>query len=80
MDLGTLQVFNRGREKKGAPGPQLACGAVRREIAMTAVTSGEAPKGPVAGHARWVRVSHWILAASVLTLFRSAHRNPKSKA
>jgi thiosulfate reductase cytochrome b subunit len=35
---------------------------------MVAVTSSEERKGSVAGHARWVRVSHWVLAASVLTL------------
>jgi thiosulfate reductase cytochrome b subunit len=35
---------------------------------MVAVTSGDEPKNSVAGHARWVRVSHWVLAASVLTL------------
>ena len=35
---------------------------------MAAVISVDEPKISVAGHARWVRVSHWILAASVLTL------------
>jgi len=35
---------------------------------MAAVTSGDEPKSSVAAHARWVRFSHWILAASVLTL------------
>jgi thiosulfate reductase cytochrome b subunit len=35
---------------------------------MTAVTLGEFQQRSVAGHARWVRISHWILAASVLTL------------
>ena len=35
---------------------------------MAAVACGEIPMRPVAGHTRWVRVSHWILAASVLTL------------
>jgi thiosulfate reductase cytochrome b subunit len=35
---------------------------------MVAVISGYEAKQPVAGHARWLRVSHWILAASVLTL------------
>ncbi|HTX23327.1 MAG TPA: cytochrome b/b6 domain-containing protein [Steroidobacteraceae bacterium] len=35
---------------------------------MAAVTSDDEPKSSVAGHARWVRLSHWILAASVLTL------------
>jgi len=33
----------------------------------TAASSGE-PRDSVAGHARWVRLSHWILAVSVLTL------------
>jgi thiosulfate reductase cytochrome b subunit len=35
---------------------------------MVAVTSNDEPKNSVAGHARWIRVSHWVLAASVLTL------------
>ena len=35
---------------------------------MAAVVPGQASRSSVAGHARWVRVSHWILAASVLTL------------
>ena len=35
---------------------------------MAAVTSSQGRKNSVAGHARWVRLSHWILAASVLTL------------
>jgi thiosulfate reductase cytochrome b subunit len=35
---------------------------------MAAVTSDDETKSSVAGHARWVRFSHWILAASVLTL------------
>jgi len=35
---------------------------------MAAVLSGHASRSAVAGHARWVRISHWILAASVLTL------------
>ena len=36
---------------------------------MAAVISGDALiKSPLAGHARSVRLSHWILAASVLTL------------
>jgi thiosulfate reductase cytochrome b subunit len=35
---------------------------------MAAVISVDEPKRSVAGHARWVRVSHWILAVSVLTL------------
>ena len=35
---------------------------------MAAVISVDEPKSSVAGHARWVRVSHWILAVSVLTL------------
>ena len=35
---------------------------------MTAVIAGDGPKSRAAGHARWVRVSHWILAVSVLTL------------
>ena len=38
------------------------------EIAMVAVISGHEPRSSVTGHARWVRISHWILAASVLTL------------
>jgi thiosulfate reductase cytochrome b subunit len=36
--------------------------------AMAAVISVYEPKSSVTGHARWVRISHWILAASVLTL------------
>src|SRR5215467_5747927 len=36
--------------------------------AMAAVISVDEPRSSVASHARWVRVSHWILAASVLTL------------
>jgi thiosulfate reductase cytochrome b subunit len=35
---------------------------------MAAVISGHASARPVVGHARWLRISHWILAASVLTL------------
>jgi len=35
---------------------------------MAAVISGHTSMSSVAGHAGWVRVSHWILAASVLTL------------
>jgi thiosulfate reductase cytochrome b subunit len=35
---------------------------------MAAVISGHELKRSVAGHARWLRISHWILAASVLTL------------
>jgi thiosulfate reductase cytochrome b subunit len=35
---------------------------------MAAVTSAQRRKNSVAGHARWVRLSHWILAASVLAL------------
>lgn len=35
---------------------------------MAAVLSGHPPRSAVAGHARWVRISHWVLAASVLTL------------
>ena len=35
---------------------------------MATVISGHEVERSVAGHARWIRVSHWILAASVLTL------------
>ena len=35
---------------------------------MAAVISGIESEQPVAGHTRWLRVSHWVLAASVLTL------------
>jgi Ni,Fe-hydrogenase I cytochrome b subunit len=35
---------------------------------MATVVSGHGLESSVAGHARWVRISHWILAASVLTL------------
>jgi thiosulfate reductase cytochrome b subunit len=35
---------------------------------MTAIVSSHASRSSVAGHAGWVRISHWILAASVLTL------------
>jgi thiosulfate reductase cytochrome b subunit len=35
---------------------------------MATVTSSLEPKSSSAGHARWVRFTHWILAASVLTL------------
>ncbi|MBS0375770.1 MAG: cytochrome b/b6 domain-containing protein [Proteobacteria bacterium] len=35
---------------------------------MAAVLPVESSERPVAGHARWVRLTHWILAASVLTL------------
>lgn len=35
---------------------------------MVAVISGIESDRAVAGHARWLRVSHWVLAASVLTL------------
>lgn len=35
---------------------------------MAAVISGRELTCPVAGHARWFRILHWFLAASVLTL------------
>src|SRR5262249_14976969 len=35
---------------------------------MAAVISVGEPTRSIAGHAIWVRVSHWVLAASVLTL------------
>jgi thiosulfate reductase cytochrome b subunit len=35
---------------------------------MAAVISGRELTWPVAGHARWLRIAHWLLAASVLTL------------
>lgn len=35
---------------------------------MAAVISSIQSERPVAGHAAWLRVSHWVLAASVLTL------------
>jgi thiosulfate reductase cytochrome b subunit len=35
---------------------------------MAAVVSADAPNTRVAGHARWVRLSHWLLALCVLTL------------
>src|ERR1700719_41394 len=35
---------------------------------VAAVISGHTSMSSVAGHAGWVRLSHWILAASVLTL------------
>jgi len=35
---------------------------------MAAVISGHEFKSSFAGHTRWIRISHWILAASVLTL------------
>lgn len=35
---------------------------------MAAVISVDEPKNLVKGHTRWVRISHWILAASLLTL------------
>ena len=35
---------------------------------MNTLVPGQASGSSAAGHARWVRVSHWILAASVLTL------------
>jgi len=35
---------------------------------MAAATLGEVQQHSVAAHARWVRISHWILSASVLTL------------
>ena len=47
--------------------PGSATGIVGRR-AMAAVISVDEPKSSVVGHARWVRVSHWILAVSVLTL------------
>ena len=37
-------------------------------IAMAVEILGGQPKYSALGHARWVRISHWILAASVLTL------------
>src|SRR5580658_1607202 len=41
---------------------------VCREVAMTAVIPGDEPTSSAAGHTRWVRLSHWVLAVSVLTL------------
>lgn len=35
---------------------------------MAAARVGEQQQRSIAGHARWVRISHWILAASALTL------------
>jgi thiosulfate reductase cytochrome b subunit len=35
---------------------------------MATVISGSGIESSVVGHARWVRISHWILACSVLTL------------
>lgn len=35
---------------------------------MAAVISAHEPRRSAVGHARWLRVSHWFLAASVLTL------------
>jgi thiosulfate reductase cytochrome b subunit len=35
---------------------------------MAAATLGEVQQRSVAAHTRWVRISHWLLAASVLTL------------
>ena len=35
---------------------------------MVLKTSNDEAGGSIAGHTRWVRVSHWVLAASVLTL------------
>jgi len=35
---------------------------------MAAVISGRQIKSSMAGHTRWVRISHWILATSVLAL------------
>jgi thiosulfate reductase cytochrome b subunit len=35
---------------------------------MGVAISVDGVKHPVAGHAGWVRVSHWVLAASILTL------------
>ncbi len=35
---------------------------------MAAVTLDEVARRPLAAHAHWVRLSHWILAVSVLTL------------
>ena len=35
---------------------------------MAAVVSVDEPKSPIAGHTRWVRISHWVLATSVLML------------
>jgi thiosulfate reductase cytochrome b subunit len=41
------------------------------ELAMVAVMSASAPRTSKAGHAAWVRLAHWIIAASVLTLIFS---------
>src|SRR5277367_415183 len=35
---------------------------------MSVATIGEVQQRSVVAHTRWVRISHWILAASVLTL------------
>jgi Ni,Fe-hydrogenase I cytochrome b subunit len=35
---------------------------------MAAAIVGKQQRRSVAGHARWVRISHWLLAACVLTL------------
>ncbi len=37
-------------------------------VPMAAAALGEVQQHSVEGHARWVRFSHWIMAASVLTL------------
>jgi len=52
-------------ERRNAPGLR-AIGA--GEITMVAVISGDEVTRSVGGHAIWVRITHWILAASVLTL------------
>ncbi len=35
---------------------------------MAAVVSVDGPRSSATGHTRWVRVAHWVVAASVLTL------------
>src|SRR5580704_19216948 len=40
---------------------------------MAAVTLDKGPQRSSKGHALWVRFSHWILAASVLTLAVSGY-------
>src|SRR5450432_889047 len=39
-----------------------------REMPVATATFGEVQQHSVAGHPRWLRISHWILAASVFTL------------
>jgi len=67
MDSGTR--FGHDPKAQGQSGGRPGgFGQGLQEMRMAAATSGEVQQHSVAGHLRWVRISHWILAGSVFTL------------